>query len=35
MHVSCHMHNLKSLNGVIQGIVYGTTIKVIKGDTRS
>ena len=28
-------HNLNSLKGVIYGIIYGTTIGVIKGDTRS
>ena len=28
-------HNLNSLKGVIWGIIYGTTIGVIKGDTRS
>ena len=31
-----HMsHNLNSLNGVIQGIMWGTTIGAIKVDTRS
>ena len=28
-------HNLNSLKGVIWGIIYGTTIGLIKGDTRS
>ena len=28
-------YNLNSLKGVIWGIIYGTTIGVIKGDTRS
>ena len=28
-------HSLNSLKGVIWGIIYGTTIGVIKGDTRS
>ena len=28
-------HSLNSLKGVIKGIIYGTTIGVIKGDTRS
>ena len=27
--------SLNSLKGVIRGIIYGTTIGVIKGDTRS
>ena len=31
-----HMsYSLNSLRGVIWGIIYGTTIGVIKGDTRS
>ena len=29
------VYSLKSLKGVIWGIMYGTTIGVIKGDTRS
>ena len=28
-------YSLNSLKGVIQGIIYGTTIGVIKGDSRS
>ena len=28
-------HSLNSLKGVYIGIIYGTTIGVIKGDTRS
>ena len=28
-------HSLKSLKGVLQGIIQGNTIGVIKGDTRS
>ena len=28
-------YNLNSLKGVIWGIIYGTTIGIIKGDTRS
>ena len=28
-------YSLNSLKGVIEGIIYGTTIGVIKGDTRS
>ena len=28
-------YNLNSLEGVIWGIIYGTAIGVIKGDTRS
>ena len=28
-------YSLNSLKGVIYGIIYGTTIVVIKGDTRS
>ena len=29
------IYSLKSLKGVIQGIIDGTTIGLIKGDTRS
>ena len=28
-------YDLNSLKGVIWGIIYGTTIEVIRGDTRS
>ena len=27
-------YSLNSLQEVIEGIIYGTTIKIIKGDTR-
>ena len=33
--VSNMSHSLNSLKGVIQEIIWGTTIGVIKGDTRS
>ena len=34
--VQAHMsYTLNSFNGVMKGIIYGTTVGVIEGDTRS
>ena len=33
--MSHRSHSLDSLKGVIQGIIWGTTLGVIKADTRS
>ena len=31
----CMSYSLNSLNGVLRGIIYGSTVGVIKGDTKT